>query len=263
MRTVHETEARPDKNLPLLGGPTPASKLQRIKLKLSQPKDDAASVPDTDTDLPAEKDKDKDTDSLGLSLDDFEFDEDEKALPPRDLYRLLRRQVSWAERDAAKLRAEWEDARPRRKQAWLEKEAILDRWLADELEFSVVFNQVKRKAEKEAEKEAAEARLAAAAEAVAGGVTTIVDVPAPAAAGATAGGDPDTTAVMDEDDDDDDDDDEDEEENKPDLVDLEVQRWAREFQEKQQSARRSLPSSSVEPKPEPKTGGIPRPAGDV
>lgn len=220
MRTVHETEARPDKGLPLLGGPTPASKLQRIKLKLSQPKDNDLG-PEDPTTIPDIQDMDL---SLNVDIDEFDFDEAEKALPARDLYRLLRRQVSWAERDAARLRAEWESTRPRRKQAWLEKEAILDRWLSDELEFSVVFNQVKRKAEAEAEAEA-EARATAALE----------------------------------DEDDNDDEDEDDGEDKTDLVDLEVQRWAREFQEKQQSARRSLPSSSAEPR----TGGIPRPAGDI
>lgn len=220
MRTVHETEARPDKSLPLLGGPTPASKLQRIKLKLSQPKDNDHG-PEDPTTIPDIQDMDL---SLNVDIDEFDFDEAEKALPARDLYRLLRRQVSWAERDAARLRAEWESTRPRRKQAWLEKEAILDRWLSDELEFSVVFNQVKRKAEAEAEAEA-EARATAALE----------------------------------DEDDNDDEDEDDGEDKADLVDLEVQRWAREFQEKQQSARRSLPSSSVEPR----AGGIPRPAGDI
>ena len=255
MRTVHETEARPDKGLPLLGGPTPATKLQRIKLKLSQPKDEAHGSSDAAVDMDADPGtQDMDTTSLGLNLnlDDFDFDEVEKALPPRDLYRLLRRQISWAERDAARLRAEWESTRPRRKQAWLEKEAILDRWLSDELEFSVVFNQVKRKAEQEQDEKEEEAE--AEARAVANARATALD------ADADDDDDDDGDGEDGEDGEDEDDDDDDDKEEKTDLVDLEVQRWARDFQEKQQSARRSLPASSSA---EPRTGGIPRPAGDV
>ena len=262
MRTVHETEARPDKGLPLLGGPTPATKLQRIKLKLSQPKDEAHGSSDAAVDMDADPGtQDMDTTSLGLNLnlDDFDFDEVEKALPPRDLYRLLRRQISWAERDAARLRAEWESTRPRRKQAWLEKEAILDRWLSDELEFSVVFNQVKRKAEQEQDEKEEEAEAEAEARAVANTRATALDADADDADADDDDGD-DGDDGDGEDGEDEDEDDDDDKEEKTDLVDLEVQRWARDFQEKQQSARRSLPASSSA---EPRTGGIPRPAGDV
>ena len=143
MRTVHETEAlRPadplskpnTSSLPILGGATtgtgtatPASKLQRIKLKLSQPhppRDDNASES-------AAEDPTEDPNYLN----DYEipeygpeigFDEAELALRPRDLYRLLRRQLHWAERETDHLRDDWERTRPKRKQTWLEKEAVFD-----------------------------------------------------------------------------------------------------------------------------------------
>lgn len=143
MRTVHETEAlRPadplskpnTSSLPILGGATtgtgtatPASKLQRIKLKLSQPhppRDDNASES-------AAEDPTEDPNYLN----DYEipeygpeigFDDAELALRPRDLYRLLRRQLHWAERETDHLRDDWERTRPKRKQTWLEKEAVFD-----------------------------------------------------------------------------------------------------------------------------------------
>lgn len=150
MRTVHETEAlRPNDpmpkghnaSLPVLAGPagggaTPASKLQRIKLKLSHPpKEEADRYSEsthedhTTTAIPEDP-------LLHLQDPTFEipeygpetgFDDHELALPPRDLYRLLRRQIHWAKRESDALRHEWERTlRPKRKNSWLEKEAIFD-----------------------------------------------------------------------------------------------------------------------------------------
>ena len=45
---------------------------------------------------------------------------------PRELYRLLRRQIAWAGKEATQLQAEWETIRPQRERAWREKEAIFD-----------------------------------------------------------------------------------------------------------------------------------------
>ncbi|KAL2835999.1 hypothetical protein BJY01DRAFT_222633 [Aspergillus pseudoustus] len=135
MRTVHETEAlRPSDPVPkrhdLLssaGTPvgTPASKLQRIKLKLSHP-------PRDDIDQYSESIND---DTAGTDLDEFEFpeftpetgfDDHELEMSPHDLYRLLRRQIHWAEQEGAELRNDWDKIQPKRKQAWIEKEAIFD-----------------------------------------------------------------------------------------------------------------------------------------
>ncbi|KAL3460696.1 hypothetical protein BJX64DRAFT_176928 [Aspergillus heterothallicus] len=136
MRTVHETEAlRPSDPVPkrhdilsAAGTPvgTPVSKLQRIKLKLSHP-------PKDDTDQYSES---VNGDTAGTEdLDEFEvpeftvetgFDDHELELSPQELYRLLRRQIHWAEQEGTELRGDWDKIRPKRKQAWIEKEAIFD-----------------------------------------------------------------------------------------------------------------------------------------
>jgi hypothetical protein len=136
MRTVHETEAlRPSDPVPkghnvpasAVGTPagTPVSKLQRIRLKLSQPKDEADRYSESaidDTLVPEDLDE--------LELPEFGpeigFDDHELQLRPYDLYRLLRRQIHWAEKEGLELKEEWEKIRPKRKQAWLEKETIFD-----------------------------------------------------------------------------------------------------------------------------------------
>ncbi|KAL4774925.1 hypothetical protein BDW60DRAFT_226635 [Aspergillus nidulans var. acristatus] len=143
MRTVHETEAlRPSDPVPKRhdilssgGTPvgTPASKLQRIKLKLSHPpRDDSEQYSEGVND-----------DTAGTEdLDEFEvpefssdtgFDDHELEMNPHQLYRLLRRQIHWAEQEGANLRSSWEKIRPKRKQAWLEKEVIFDDLMDAEL----------------------------------------------------------------------------------------------------------------------------------
>lgn len=146
MRTVHEAEAlRPleflpkgSNNLPILGGPgasgtaTPASKLQRIKLKLSHPPRDDASESAAEEHPPAAAAPtiDDSLDDVDIDLPEYGpeigFDDHELSLPPQDLYRLLRRQIHWAEKEGKDLRAEWDRTKPKRKQSWLEKEAVFD-----------------------------------------------------------------------------------------------------------------------------------------
>ncbi|KAL4893934.1 hypothetical protein BDV59DRAFT_176474 [Aspergillus ambiguus] len=136
MRTVHETEAlRPSDPVPkhhnappsVAGTPagTPVSKLQRIKLKLSHPpKDEADQYSESANETAGTDDLDE------FEIPEFSpelgFDEHEMRMRPQELYRLLRRQIHWAEKEGLGLRDEWEKIRPKRKQAWLEKEAIFD-----------------------------------------------------------------------------------------------------------------------------------------
>jgi hypothetical protein len=112
---------------------TPASKLQRIRLKLTQPREPGTeSEPHTEaiTIVPAPVTTTDAHDPDETSMPEFgpelDFDESELSLPPRDLYRLLRRQIAWAGKEAAQLQAEWETIRPQRERAWREKEAIFD-----------------------------------------------------------------------------------------------------------------------------------------
>ncbi|GES58937.1 C2H2 finger domain protein [Aspergillus terreus] len=136
MRTVHETEAlRPSDPVPkhhnappsVAATPagTPAGKLQRIKLKLSHPpKDEADQYSESANETAGTDDLDE------FEIPEFSpelgFDEHEMRMRPQDLYRLLRRQIHWAEKEGLGLRDEWNKIRPKRKQAWLEKEAIFD-----------------------------------------------------------------------------------------------------------------------------------------
>ncbi|KAJ9297245.1 transcriptional regulator family: C2H2 zinc finger [Paecilomyces variotii] len=140
MRTVHETEAlRPSDPVPkhhtALGSiATPTSKLQRIKLKLSYPpREDMEQLSDTNIEEPADIDE---LDSISIPDYGLElgFDEEELSLRPYDLYRLLRRQIHWAEKESAQLRQDWEKIEPRRKQAFREKESIFDNVAEAELE---------------------------------------------------------------------------------------------------------------------------------
>ena len=139
MRSVHETDTmRPNDSISKVHGTagsttgTPASKLQRIRLKLTQPREpgteaephtEAITIVPTPVTTDAHDPDETTMPEFGPELDS---DESELALPPRDLYRLLRRQIAWAGKEAAQLQAEWEEIRPRRERAWREKEAIFD-----------------------------------------------------------------------------------------------------------------------------------------
>jgi hypothetical protein len=145
MRSVHETDTlRPSDskaNAALVAG-TPASKLQRIRLKLSHPKEPGAESEPHESILStaAADDDDSTMPEFGPELD---FDDHELAMHPHDLYRLLRRQINWAEKESAQLRAEWDDIRPKREQSWLEKEAIFDDVIDGELRlFSAIVGDI-------------------------------------------------------------------------------------------------------------------------
>ncbi|KAJ5880829.1 uncharacterized protein N7473_011882 [Penicillium subrubescens] len=150
MRSVHELDnLRPTEVKAAAVGSvtgTPASKLQRIRLKLSQP----AREPGSETEHPNEPvlttitahDDTEDT-SMPEFGPELGFDERELAIPPRDLHRLLRRQIFWAEKETAQLKAEWDELRPKREQAWLEKEAIFDDVIEAELRlFSAIVGDI-------------------------------------------------------------------------------------------------------------------------
>jgi len=152
MRSVHETDTlRPSDfkaNAGTLGSVagTPASKLQRIRLKLSHPKEPGAEPEQPHESIlstvaaAAEVDEDSTMPEFGPELG---FDDHELAMHPRDLYRLLQRQIHWAEKESAQLRAEWDDIRPKREQSWLEKEAIFDDVIDGELRlFSAIVGDI-------------------------------------------------------------------------------------------------------------------------
>ncbi|PYH90304.1 C2H2 finger domain protein [Aspergillus ellipticus CBS 707.79] len=142
MRTVHETEAlRPSDPVPkhhaaasAAGTPagTPAGKVQRLKLKLSTvpPKDDAGEHSESANDDAAGTEEDLLMPPGGLEK---EFDTYEMLLEGPQLYRLLRRQIHWAQQETAELRGAWEKIHVKRKESWMEKEAIFDDLVEAEL----------------------------------------------------------------------------------------------------------------------------------
>ncbi|KAJ5098914.1 Zinc finger C2H2 [Penicillium argentinense] len=142
MRSVHETDTlRPSDNKTTSGAlgsvaGTPASKFQRIRLKLTGPKDiisEADHSGDSTVSAPLLPESDLDDNTMPEFGPELGFDEDELKLPPRELYRLLRRQIRWAEKESTELRAQWDIIRPLRENAWHEKEAIFDDLIHAEL----------------------------------------------------------------------------------------------------------------------------------
>lgn len=150
MRSVHEADTvRPSDPKSTSGGTTsvagtPVSKLQRIRLKLSQPKaepgngdSDHPPAPIISAAIGSEVDPDDTTmPEFGPELD---FNDHELAMHPHDLYRVLRRQIHWAEKESAQLRSEWDGLRPQREHAWLEKEAIFEDLIHGELRLFSAF----------------------------------------------------------------------------------------------------------------------------
>lgn len=154
MRSVHETDtlrlsdSKPNASTLTSVAGTPASKLQRIRLKLSHPAKEPGAEPEplTESVLSAAGPADS-TDIDDTTMPEYGpelgVDEHELAMHPRDLYRLLRRQIAWAEKETVQLRAEWDELRPKRERAWLEKEAIFDDVIDGELRlFSAIVGDI-------------------------------------------------------------------------------------------------------------------------
>lgn len=140
MRTVHETEAlRPSDPVPKHHSAS-VQKPQRIKLICStkppdqqQRQENAARRGDLHDD--GEVGIDADTQPLPAFEypDDVRFTEEELLLRPDELFRLLRRQVHWAEEEGRELKAETEALEAKRKGEWLAKELVLANVMEAEL----------------------------------------------------------------------------------------------------------------------------------
>lgn len=143
MRTVHETEAlRPSDPVPK--NHTGATfKPQRLKLIVNSkpPHSDNrggesgdASV-DDDATIGATSDINPDTfPALPFEYPpDIHFVEDELSMRPDELYKLLRRQVHWAQEEGLELRREAEALEKKRKEMWQAKELVLANLMEAEL----------------------------------------------------------------------------------------------------------------------------------
>jgi hypothetical protein len=142
MRTVHETEAlRPSDPIPKSMQPH-VKNGTRLKLVIKQPHDSEnqsqspgagrdsslyPEFPNLKTTLDGENVTNFSTE-LGFTLEEL-------ALGPKELYRLLRRQLHWAEEESDALRRECEMIEAIRKKEWLEKEILLDQVIKNEADW--------------------------------------------------------------------------------------------------------------------------------
>ena len=143
MRTVHETEAlRPSDPVPKNHAGT-TFKPQRLKLIVNSkpPHSDNRGVESGDASV-------DDDATIGATSDinpdafpappfeyppDIHFAEDELSMRPDELYKLLRRQVHWAQEEGLELRREAEALEKRRKEMWQAKELVLANLMEAEL----------------------------------------------------------------------------------------------------------------------------------
>ena len=134
MRTVHETEAlRPSDPIPKSYS-NPPNRNQRLKLILSaRPSAEQINGDDLEHDF----------DNIGLDhLESLDKDGQpsrmhdaslELLLSAKEQYRLLRRQIHWAEDETEELKAEVEALEKLKREEWVEKELVLNNVLEAEL----------------------------------------------------------------------------------------------------------------------------------
>lgn len=70
------------------------------------------------------------------------FTAEEEARGPQELWRLLRRQLHWAEEEADALKRQCEMMEEMRKKEWLEKEILLDQTMKNEISWHVRRSEV-------------------------------------------------------------------------------------------------------------------------
>jgi hypothetical protein len=130
MRTVHETEAlRPSDPVPKSMQPAKSSARLKLILKPSNSSSTSPSRPsNTDAaELPISEDG-----IVFTPLPSSLFTPEEISMGPKELFRLLRRQVHWAEEEAESLRQQIDMMEKLRRQEWLEKELLLDQVIKNE-----------------------------------------------------------------------------------------------------------------------------------
>jgi hypothetical protein len=134
MRTVHETEAlRPSDPIPKSYS-HPPNRNQRLKLILSaRPSDQQLNGDDFEHEFGhADLDHLESLDSDGQAVNTNGANV-EPPWPAKEQYRLLRRQIHWAEGETEELKAEVEALEKLRKEEWIEKELVFNNVLEAEL----------------------------------------------------------------------------------------------------------------------------------
>jgi hypothetical protein len=138
MRTVHETEAlRPSDPIPKSMQPLVKAGT-RLKLIIKQPQTQSESQsPGAPLRQPPYTDfpNSPDLEHLTPLSNELGFTPDELALGSKELWRLLRRQLHWAEEESDALRRECEMVEAIREKEWVEKEILLDQVIKNELDY--------------------------------------------------------------------------------------------------------------------------------
>jgi len=126
MRTVHETEAlRPSDPIPKMD-PAKASRLKLIIKKSQEEKGEAHQSNGTTNGH---------SEPIGWTSSyppELGFTAAEESQGSKELYRLLRRQVHWAEEESESLKKQCEFLEEVRKKEWAEKEVLLDQVIKNE-----------------------------------------------------------------------------------------------------------------------------------
>ncbi|KAI9738690.1 MAG: hypothetical protein M1834_008195 [Cirrosporium novae-zelandiae] len=160
MRTVHETEAlRPSDPVPKhhSSANAPPPKTQRLKLICTNKDKDQANTANgrgingasdgdgnEDDDATIADETDMDAEGHVLPLweypTDTQFTEDELQLAPNELFRILRRQIHWAEEDNTALKFQVSVLETQHKKTWQEKELTLANLMEAKLAEAIVRN---------------------------------------------------------------------------------------------------------------------------
>ncbi|KAF1814251.1 hypothetical protein P152DRAFT_456480 [Eremomyces bilateralis CBS 781.70] len=149
MRTVHETESlRPSDPIPKQPPTHPAKQVQRIRLFMKGSNGADRSTPASPAHLGAVDVADDNNNIVygppipGGGLDysiefpkDIEFTPEEKALPPPELYRLLKKQLDWAKDIGEGLKEDVDQMLLQRKHEWAVNDALMDRAMEKDLDY--------------------------------------------------------------------------------------------------------------------------------
>jgi hypothetical protein len=148
MRTVHETEAlRPSDPVPRSHSQAQV-KVQRLKLivnaKPPQSEGNDDDIPEVENEVPNVDEPEKEADASAVSTygypSDVKFTEEELAESPYQLYRLLRRQIHWAEKEGEELKREAQNLQAQAKLAWQNKELVLANVIEADLATAYEYN---------------------------------------------------------------------------------------------------------------------------
>ncbi|KAI6250160.1 INO80 complex subunit 1 [Erysiphe necator] len=129
-RTVHETEAlRPSDPIPKSMQTANKSSKQKSASKFAQ------TNPEEISQIRVNGIPNKTPSSKHKYPSEFGFTSEEEIQKPKDLYRLLRRQVHWAEEEADYLNKFCDTLEELRRQEWIDKEILLDQALKTDIDW--------------------------------------------------------------------------------------------------------------------------------